>query len=458
MLWVTGMKMVLPRVSCIAVFLATVFVVLMSSSLLKASPLPSEADRPFFERIQEQARTGVHGPFGDHYYWEDGFHLVSPKKRVRIRLDGRLMVDGGYIGADKALQDAFPDLEGGEGSFRDLRVVLTGIAYDDIYFKFDMNFANVRDIKDIWIAYSKTPFIGEIKAGHFKEPISLERLTSLTNITFMERALPTEALSPGRNMGIMGSNSVLEDRMTWAAGAFLLTGSFSDIGDFNDQLTNAFGTALTARITGLPRYADNGQTLLHLGFSYSHQFRDYKRTESDLKLRAHPESRLTNDVLVNTGAFPAESVDFFGSELAMVSGPLSFQGELSYMFTNADVGENRQFWGFYGYASYFLTGEHRNYDRSRGVFLGVTPNHDFHFFEKGWGAWELGLRLSYVDLNSKDIKGGKEGNLTFGINWYLNRKIRFMFNYIHAEVRDRAEPQIDNGSADIFQIRFQISL
>jgi len=32
-----------------------------------------------------------------------------------------------------------------------------------------------------------------------------------------------------------------------------------------------------------------------------------------------------------------------------------------------------------------------------------------------------------------------------------------MFNYVHAEVRDRAEPLIDNGRADIIQTRFQIS-
>jgi phosphate-selective porin OprO/OprP len=321
-----------------------------------------------------------------------------------------------------------------------------------------MDFASVGNIKDIWVAYSKTPFIGEIKAGHFREPISLERLTSLADITFMERALATEALSPGRNLGIMGSNSAFEDRMTWAAGAFLLTGSFSDVGDFNDAFTEAFGTALTARITGLPRYEDNGRTLLHLGFSYSHQFRNDQRAESDLKLRTHPESRLTNEVLVNTGEFPTNSLDLLHGELAMVSGPLSFQGEYFRVFTDANTVGNPRFWGFYGYASYFLTGEHRRYDRSRGVFQGVTPNHDFHFFEKGWGAWELGLRLSYLDLNSKDIKGGKEGNLTLGVNWYLNRKTRFMFNYVHAEVRDRAEPLIDNGRANIFQMRFQITL
>ncbi len=91
----------------------------------------------------------------------------------------------------------------------------------------------------------------------------------------------------------MCNNQILDDRMTWAAGAFLITGSFSNIRDLNDQLSDALGTALTARITDLPGYEDDGQTLLHLGFSYSLQFRDKERAESDLKLRTHPESRVT---------------------------------------------------------------------------------------------------------------------------------------------------------------------
>ena len=41
-----------------------------------------------------------------------------------------------------------------------------------------------------------------MKFGHLKEPISLEELTSIKNITFMEQALPTKALTPGRNLGI----------------------------------------------------------------------------------------------------------------------------------------------------------------------------------------------------------------------------------------------------------------
>ncbi|MCJ7683112.1 MAG: OprO/OprP family phosphate-selective porin [Desulfobacteraceae bacterium] len=401
---------------------------------------------------------GVEDPLiGWHYYWRDGFHIESANKKLKTRFYGRVMVDGGYIGADEALQEAFPDLQGGNADFRELRVILTGTAYDHIDFKFDMDFANVRDIKDIWIGYRKVPFFGDIRVGHFKEPFSMEQLGSTTNITFMERALPTEAMSPGRNMGIMCRNSALDDRMTWAAGAFLVTGSFSGVGGFSDQLTDAYGTAITARVTGLPRYADNGRTLFHLGFSYSHQFRNKDRAESDMKLRAHPESRLTDQVLVNTGEFPAEGADLFGGELAMISGPLSFQGEYFHIFTDASTVGNPRFWGFYGYASYFLTGEHRSYDRSRGIFTGITPKEDFHLLEKGWGAWELGFRFSHLDLNDKGINGGKETNFTFGVNWYLNEKTRFMFNYIRAKVKNReTPPPIEDGIADILQVRFQI--
>jgi phosphate-selective porin OprO/OprP len=425
---------------------------------LRADPPPSESDLSFYEQFQKSLETGVHDPLGSHYYWHEGFHLNSPKKRVKIKLDGRLMVDGGYIGADAALQEAFPDLQGGNADFRELRVILTGTAYDHIDFKFEVDLANVRNIKDLWIGYTKAPFFGDIKVGYFKEPISLEELASTTDITFMERALPTEAFVPGRNIGIMFNNTILDDRMTWAAGAFLLTGSFSDAGDFNDALTDTFGTALTARVTGLPRYADNGRQLLHLGLSYSHQFRDDQRAESNLKSRAHPESRLTDEVLVNTGEFPAEGADLFGVEVATVSGPLSFQGEYFYTLTDASTVGNPRFRGFYGYVSYFLTGEHRSYDRSRGIFTGITPKEDFHLLEKGRGAWELGFRFSHLVLNDKGINGGKETNFTFGVNWYLNEKTRFMFNYIHARVKDRVDPTVDSGKANIFQMRFQITL
>ena len=74
------------------------------------------------------------------------------------------------------------------------------------------------------------------------------------------------------------------------------------------------------------------------------------------------------------------------------------------------------------------------------------------------GGMGIGFSLFHVDLNDKAVKGGKEANFTFGVNWYLSEKSRFMFNFIHAKVTDRADPPIDDGRANIFQIRFQYSI
>ena len=402
----------------------------------------------------ETAEKGAEDPLiGWHYYWRDGFHIESAKKNLKIRFNGRVLLDGGYIGADNELKRAFPDLEGRNIQFRDLRATMFGSLYDWMEFKFAMDFAMVRDIKDVWIRFTKIPYIGPITLGHMKESFSLERLTGLGNLTFMERALPTEAFAPGRNVGISHQITMLNQQMTWALGAFINTGSFSDVGDSLDEISEANGWNITTRVTGLPWYEDSGEKLLHLGLSYTHQFRNINDCESQVRRR--PESRLTNVRLVDTGKFATRGMDRINPEVAIVSGPLSFQGEYFHLFADSDVADDPRFWGFYLYGSYFITGEHRNYDRSKGVFSRIKPNRDF--FEGGWGALELGLRFSYIDLNGGNIRGGREHDLTAGLNWYLNEKTKFMFNYIRARAKDReSPPRIEDGIADILQVRFQI--
>ena len=425
--------------------------------LLAETPAP-DSELSFDERIQRSLETGFRDPIGLHHYIKDGFRTESPEGRLKIKIGGEARLDGGYLGANDTLKQSFTDLPGWKGNFRELKVRLSGSLYENWKFQFDMDFANVRQIDDIWISYGKIPFIGEAKAGHTKVPFSLEGFMRNADRTFMEVALPVEAFFPGRNIGIMCWNTALEERLTWAAGYFLLTGSFSDVANATDYLSNAFGSSVNFRMTGLPRYEDDGKNLLHLGFSYSHQFRDETREDSQLKLRAYPESRLTDDTFVNTGQFYTEAANLFGYEAAIVQGPLSVQGELFHVFTNAESVGDPRFWGAYVYGSYCLTGEHRSYDRSKGIFRGVIPTKDFHFTQDGWGALEAALRLSYVDLNSREIRGGTEIDLTAGLNWYLNGNTRVMFNYVHARVMDRDEPPIDGGNAHIFQVRFQYKL
>ena len=69
----------------------------------------------------------------------------------------------------------------------------------------------------------------------------------------------------------------------------------------------------------------------------------------------------------------------------------------------------------------------------------------------------MGLRYSYVDLNDGDLSGGKESNLTAGLNWYIDSNTRLMINYVRARVRDRLNPPVvEDGRANILQARFQI--
>ena len=108
------------------------------------------------------------------------------------------------------------------------------------------------------------------------------------------------------------------------------------------------------------------------------------------------------------------------------------------------------------YVSYFLTGENREYDTSRGIFTGARPKKYFRFREEGWGALEIALRHSYLDLNDKNITGGKERNVTLGLNWYFTSKTRIMFNYVHARIDHRDSAPLESGYLNIFMTRFRI--
>ena len=193
-----------------------------------------------------------------------------------------------------------------------------------------------------------------------------------------------------------------------------------------------------------------------MGLAYNHGPRN-SGEDDEMRVSTTPESYIAERTLVNTEDFFADNVDRLNLEFATVSGPLSFQGEGTFYLADSDSSGSLYFWGHYLYVSYFFTGEHRTYDTSQGIFSLMQPKHEFSFREKRWGALEVALRHSFIDLNDENIRGGRERNFTFAVNWYIKRKMRALFNYVRAEVSDRDNSRvIGKGSADIFQIRFQI--
>ena len=136
----------------------------------------------------------------------------------------------------------------------------------------------------------------------------------------------------------------------------------------------------------------------------------------------------------------------------MVLGPASLQAEWIKAETQDTLAlGDPEYDGFYVYLSYFLTGEHRPYKMTSGVFDRVKPNRNF--LDGGCGALELAGRYSHLDLDDGPIAGGELDDYTLGLNWYWNPNTRVMFNYVRANV-EREDLGLDE-EADLVQLRLQ---
>ncbi len=378
-----------------------------------------------------------HGPKTFRAYWKNGLRLDTLDKTFRLKIGGRIQYDWAWY-ADDDIADIVGELEDGT-EFRRARIYMAGQIYDDIIFKVNYDFAGDgnSEFRDVWIGMKNVPIVGNVKVGHFKEPFGMDRLTSGKYITFMERSLP-DALSPGRNNGFMIYNTAFNQRMTWAVGIF------KNATDGNGRGRNDGDYAYTGRVTFLPWYQGDDK-LLHVGLAYSHR----NPEDRTLRYRQRPESHLAPR-FVDTGNFEAKRVDLIGLEAAWVYGPFSLQSEYVQAIVDAINRNDCCFQGFYIMGSYFLTGEHRPYNKKTGTFGRVKPKKNFSNKPGGGkGAWEIAARYSYLDLDDKSVDGGRLQDFTLGVNWYLNPNTRIMWNYIFADLAD-------GGDADIFQMRFQI--
>jgi len=400
-------------------------------------------------------------------YWKEGIRFDSPNGEFKMKLGGRIQNDWAFFDLDDDIEDQVGEFEDGT-EFRRARLYISGTVYDNVEFKAQYDFAGGdTDFKDVFLGLKGTP-IGGIRVGHFKEPFSLEELTSAKYITFLERALPIEAFVPSRNTGVMVHNHILEDRLTYAVGVFRDSAGDEYGNDMGDEYN------VTGRITGLPWYENKGERMLHVGVGASVR-NEYKNHLSQSKLevdqevgrfRSRPEAHLAAARLVDTKMLQMDEMVLVGAEAALVFGPLSLQGEYILANVDGDEDSDRDFdddgapdygyfdsndlQGFYIYASYFLTGEHRAYKPAEAAFSRVKPNRNF-LQDGGPGAWEAVARYSHLDLEDGDVNGGEQDDITLGLNWYLNPNVRVMLNYVYADAEDKYD-----GEMHAFQTRFQI--
>ena len=395
------------------------------------------------EAYQKQSKDAADAM---HVFWKDGLRMESADKRYKFKLGGRVHYDAAFFSPDDdtkaAVETGTTRIEDGT-EIRRARIEMSGEVADRVDWNTSYDFGGgTANFRNIYLGLKDLPF-GNMRFGQYKEPYGLEQITSSNNITFIERSL-MNSFVPAFNAGVMVFDAPAEERMTWSLGVFR---SGTDSG----EVSKGDGEyALTARVTGLPVYKDEGQGLLHLGLGASHR----SPTDDTLTFSAKPEANLAPAFV--SGTFAAETLDLVGAEAAWVHGPLTLQSEYTLASIEGTSGSpDPAFDGYYVQASYFLTGETRSYNKAAGCFAGLKPAHNALAEGGGKGAWEVGLRYSAIDLVDDGIDEGELTDVTAGLNWYLNPNTRFMLNLISADLEPTA-PAAD-GQTEAIVLRAQFN-
>ncbi|MCI0598189.1 MAG: OprO/OprP family phosphate-selective porin [Beijerinckiaceae bacterium] len=367
------------------------------------------------------------------------------------------------------------------------------------------------------------PFTPEpvvLQIGNFYEPSGLERTTSKNYTDFIERAMVSDALAANRHVGFAAFahdknwtakagifTTSPEDRLLAPAPGippfafppaavppFLFPGVATGGGQYFD---------VSGRLTYAPIL--DKDTLIHLGASARYRRPNDETGLSDSRVmllgsNINSEANILGENLLGTpdlscGLVPVATalatravagkcvsdIVSYGAELVASVGPFSLQGEymgVNYnrnasalavaaaangLFPNALGGTSLHFSGYYVYGTWYLTGESRaaaykvnDFDRPAtfGQIKILDP-----VSKGGIGAWELAARFSELNLNSGGITGGREQNVTVGLNWYPDPGLRLMFNYINVVGLSAPfnRPFLNGARPSIFLMRAQVN-
>jgi phosphate-selective porin OprO and OprP len=404
--------------------------------------------------------------------WKNGLEFESAHHDFRVHVGGRTQLDFGWFNANDGVQASLPaNTRFRDGvDFRRARLRVDGTMYETMEWAAEFDFVNsagvptVIDITaptDLWWQFNEIPLLQHFRVGNIKEPIGFEHLTSSRFLNFMERSFLQDAFFGGFNNGFtpgaMFFGTANEERMTWAMGVFNVT---TNVFGFN---TGSSEHAFTGRVTALPWYVDEGRGLIHVGVSARHWELDDDSARFRTRSSVRGGASANWPIVADTGIIIAENDQTVNAELVGVFGPLTIVSEyLTNWLQNAERprGNNRgtlTYRGGYVEMLYFLTGENRAYNRKTGVFDRVVPAENAFYVKGedgpvyGTGAWEVGGRYQYLDLNDNGINGGILHDTTVGLNWYMNPNFKVQANYFYMQREGVPEP--GSGPVQGFGIR-----
>ncbi len=382
-----------------------------------------ESDREATRPTPTESPTLAVGP--------EGFALRSADGSFALKL-------GGYAQADARW---FLDDDTGSGAdtfvVRRARLIFDATVWRDFDVRVAPDFGNDSvTLFDAYVEWKHWSWL-RLRAGKFKPPVGLERLQSATDTMFVERAFPTD-LVPSRDIGVQVGGDIFDGVIQYQAGVF---NGVVDGG--NGGIDNGDGKDIAARLFFEPFKKTGIEPLQGIGVGMAGTVGNQDGSVSSPNLPAFRTSGqnvffryLSGPALTNTAVANGQRIRY-APQAYYYWGPLGLLGE--YYVTDQEVQmsptETRlRNTAWQVAASVVLTGE-------KASFKGVTPRRPFDWKAGGWGAVELAGRYSELRVDPDAFptfaslsRSAQEARAwAVGLNWYLNRNIKFVADYEQTE-------------------------
>ena len=352
-------------------------------------------------------------------YVEKGIlKLGSTDKKYKFWFDNRVFLDGSIFSS------ALNKVGNGVG-IRRLRFAVKTQLHGKWLGELDIDFAGASiAIKDAYIKYKIKD--GYIKGGNYKEPFSMETLTSSRYTLFMERSLVSK-FAPSRYMGISAAK--------WGANWSLAAGMFfnkvekskyvHNTQTLNEKYGIDEGISFTGRMIFNPVIRKN--KIIHLGIGASYRTPETSTGEPyTYRFSTRSMSFVNRKKYIDTGVIPdVDHKILLGYEFAAALDNIMLQAEY---ITNTVYGKNdkyeAKFAGGYIQAGWLIFGSKYNYDHKGGKFGNIIQNDS---------RGEIQLAVMYGFVNATDEKagiyGGAGNSYSIGLTYFLNANIRFKLDY-----------------------------
>ncbi|HVV51004.1 MAG TPA: porin, partial [Polyangia bacterium] len=352
---------------------------------------------------------------------EGGFAVTSADRQYQVRFKGLLQVDGRRIFDDATLGNSVDTF-----LIRRARPIIAGTVLGLTDFNFTPDFGNnTVALLDAYLDTHPFPWL-RLRVGKFKPPVGLERLQADQDVTFNERGL-TQNLSAQRDVGLELWGDVAGGILRYE-GAVLNGNPDNGLNDVDSDHAKTFAGRLLVQ----PFNVDPLRAFGRLGLGIAAETGNEKGSATNTWLggfKSAGQSTIFSylTTTANTTVFALGRHTRVNPQLYYYLGPFGLLAEWirehQSLSNAAGTGALNNSAG--DLVASFVIGGDASYE-------GVKPHHALDLASGGFGALEIGVRYTWLDVDhaafptaadpTKSVNRARDAGVA--LNWQLSRNLK----------------------------------